>query len=132
VPLTLVEQAFTLYRETYFDLNVRHFHDKSWARDEVQLSHVGEERAARSGGPGGCGAEAGAALAPARAAACARMLAIPSSAVAGGLSTMREVARANSAQVVGKAKLGSQRNLALAKTSGFRGPGDPTIVCQLS
>ena len=69
VPLAVAEQVLGLYQEKYFDLNVRHFHDKSWARDEVQLSHVGEERAARSGGPGGCGAEVGGALAPARAAA---------------------------------------------------------------
>src|SRR3972149_849191 len=28
VPLAVVEQVFTLYREKYFDLNVRHFHEK--------------------------------------------------------------------------------------------------------
>ena len=28
VPLAVVEQVFRLYREKYFDLNVRHFHEK--------------------------------------------------------------------------------------------------------
>src|SRR3990172_6595496 len=28
VPLATVEQVLTLYREKYFDLNVRHFHEK--------------------------------------------------------------------------------------------------------
>lgn len=28
VPLAVVEQVLALYRETYFDLSVRHFHEK--------------------------------------------------------------------------------------------------------
>ena len=28
VPLAVVEQVFRLYREKYFDLNMRHFHEK--------------------------------------------------------------------------------------------------------
>src|ERR1700720_2812989 len=29
VPLATVEKVFALYRETYFDLNVQHFHEKA-------------------------------------------------------------------------------------------------------
>jgi transposase len=56
VPLAQVEQVLGLYREKYFDLNVRHFHEEapSGARDRAEL-HVGEACLAR-GGPGGQGA----------------------------------------------------------------------------
>ena len=50
VPLAVVEKVLGLYREKYFDLNVRHFHEKLQAgapgRDQLQL---GEGVAARSG-----------------------------------------------------------------------------------
>src|SRR5713226_6125461 len=36
VPLAQVERVLTLYRENYFDFNVRHFHEK--LRDEHGLS----------------------------------------------------------------------------------------------
>ena len=55
VPLAVVEQVFALYREKYFDLNVRHFHEKlpAVARDSAE-PYVGEASAAGSGvGVGG-------------------------------------------------------------------------------
>src|SRR5579872_2721919 len=40
VPLALVEQVFTLYREKYFDLNVRHFHEKLREQHQIRLSYT--------------------------------------------------------------------------------------------
>src|ERR1700719_3219667 len=60
VPLAVVEQVFTLYREKYFDLNVRHLHEKLREEHQIQLNYRtirGKESAARSR-PGTCGAEA--------------------------------------------------------------------------
>ncbi len=50
VPVAQVEQVLGLYREQYFDLNVRHFHEKlrERTRDRAQL-HLGEAGVARSG-----------------------------------------------------------------------------------
>src|SRR5271165_1323610 len=39
VPLAEVEKVLQLYREKYFDLNVRHFHEKLVAEHQVQLSY---------------------------------------------------------------------------------------------
>jgi len=39
VPLGEVEKVLQLYREKYFDLNVRHFHEKLVAEHQVQLSY---------------------------------------------------------------------------------------------
>ena len=57
VPLATVEKVLRLYQEKYYDLNMRHFHEKlaGGARDRVEL-HVGEEGAARSGAGGASGA----------------------------------------------------------------------------
>src|SRR5271170_4628249 len=38
VPLTEIEQVLGLYRERYFDLNVRHFHEKLAAERGIGLS----------------------------------------------------------------------------------------------
>src|SRR5438445_1911670 len=38
VPMALVEQILGLYREKYFDLNVRHFHEKLRAEHQIELS----------------------------------------------------------------------------------------------
>jgi len=58
VRVEVVEKVLGLYRETYFDLNVRHFHEKlqekAPGRDQLQL---GEGDLAR-GGNGGEGAQA--------------------------------------------------------------------------
>src|SRR5438132_6115316 len=40
VPLALVEQILGLYREKYFDLNVRHFHEKLRAEHQIELSYT--------------------------------------------------------------------------------------------
>ncbi len=39
VPVALVEQVLGLYRDRYFDLNVRHFHEKLQAEHGVDLSY---------------------------------------------------------------------------------------------
>jgi transposase len=40
VPVALVEQVLGLYRDRYFDLNVRHFHEKLAAEHGVDLSYT--------------------------------------------------------------------------------------------
>jgi hypothetical protein len=44
VPLAVVEQVFGLYREKYFDLNVRHFHEKLGSQHPIpfqpQTGHI--------------------------------------------------------------------------------------------
>jgi len=40
VPLAVVEQVLGLYPEHYFDLNVRHFHDKLVAEHDIELSYT--------------------------------------------------------------------------------------------
>ena len=72
IPLATVEKVLRLYKETYYDLNIRHFHEK--LRDEhahrVEL-HVGTESAARSRA-GSQAAQAGTAPAATTAAAACR------------------------------------------------------------
>ena len=38
VPVALVEQVLGLYRDRYFDLNVRHFHEKLQHEHQIELS----------------------------------------------------------------------------------------------
>ena len=77
VPVAEVEQVLGLYREKYFDLNVRHFHEKlreehgirlsyTWVKLALARSGVGEEGAqARGASPAaGAAAAAGDAAAP--------------------------------------------------------------------
>ena len=40
VPLGTVEQVLALYREKYFDLNVRHFHEKLRQQHQIDLSYT--------------------------------------------------------------------------------------------
>ena len=40
VPLAMVEQVLGLYREKYFDLNVRHFHEKLEQEHGIELSYT--------------------------------------------------------------------------------------------
>jgi len=40
VPYATVEQVLTLYREQYFDLNVRHFHEKLEEQHGLELSYT--------------------------------------------------------------------------------------------
>src|ERR1700723_4639276 len=39
VPLTVLERVLELNRERYFDLNVRHFHEKLTAEHQIELSY---------------------------------------------------------------------------------------------
>jgi transposase len=39
VPVAVVEKVLELYREKYFDLNVRHFHEKLQAEHQVEISY---------------------------------------------------------------------------------------------
>jgi transposase len=39
VPLTVLERVLELYRERYFDLNERHFHEKLTAEHQIELSY---------------------------------------------------------------------------------------------
>src|ERR1700746_173615 len=39
VPLATVEKVLALYRDKYFDLNVRHFHEKLGEQHEIDLSY---------------------------------------------------------------------------------------------
>ncbi len=57
-PLAVVEQVFRLYREKYFGLNVRHFHEKLGSQhQESRELHLSQEGPARSG-PSEPGAQA--------------------------------------------------------------------------
>jgi len=50
VPLETVEKVLGLYRERYFDLNVRHFHEKLEEEHEVHLSYVWVKLASQGAG----------------------------------------------------------------------------------
>ena len=39
VPLATVEKVFALYREKYFDLNLRHFHEKLGSEHQIRWSY---------------------------------------------------------------------------------------------
>src|SRR6267154_6662408 len=40
MPVAVVEKVLGLYREKYFDLNVRHFHEKLRAEHQVEISYT--------------------------------------------------------------------------------------------
>lgn len=50
VPLALVEQVFSLYREKYFDLNVRHFQEKLASQHQIRLSYTWVKKALQGAG----------------------------------------------------------------------------------
>lgn len=50
VPLQVVQQVLTLYRERYFDLKVLHFHEKLQAEHQVTLSYTWVKRALQTAG----------------------------------------------------------------------------------
>ena len=50
VPLAVVEQVFALYREKYFDLNVRHFHEKLGSEHQIRLSYSWVKKALQGAG----------------------------------------------------------------------------------
>jgi transposase len=50
VPLGKVEQVLRLYQETYFDLNMRHFHEKLGAEHGIKLSYTWVQKALQGAG----------------------------------------------------------------------------------
>jgi hypothetical protein len=49
LPVAVMEKVLGLYRDRYFDFNVRHFHEKLKAEHQAELSlQLGERDAARS------------------------------------------------------------------------------------
>ena len=50
VPLARVEEVLRLYRETYFDLNIRHFHEKLQEEHGIQLSYTWVQQALQGAG----------------------------------------------------------------------------------
>ena len=50
VPLAVVEQVFSLFREKYFDLNVRHFHEKLGSQHQIRLSYTWVKKALQGAG----------------------------------------------------------------------------------
>src|SRR5260370_39143113 len=39
IALATVEEGLRLYRETYYDLNIRHFHEKRMSEHDLELSY---------------------------------------------------------------------------------------------
>jgi transposase len=50
VPLVTVELVLQLYKETYFDLNIRHFHEKLWEKHKIELSYTWVQKALQGAG----------------------------------------------------------------------------------
>jgi transposase len=50
VPLAVVEQVLALYQEKYFDLNVRHFHEKLREQHQIRLSYTWVKKALQGAG----------------------------------------------------------------------------------
>ena len=50
VPMELAERVLALYRDQYFDLNVRHFHEKLQAEEGIRLSYSWVKQALQGAG----------------------------------------------------------------------------------
>jgi transposase len=50
VPLATAEKVLRLYQETYFDLNIRHFHEKLREEHGIELSYTWVQRALQGAG----------------------------------------------------------------------------------
>src|ERR1700676_2920796 len=50
VPVAVVEEVLRLYRETYFDLNIRHFHEKLGEEHGIKLSYTWVQKALQGAG----------------------------------------------------------------------------------
>jgi len=59
VPVATVEKVFALYRETYFDLNVQHFHEKLKQDQGIELSYTWVKQALQGAGLVGRGRKRG-------------------------------------------------------------------------
>jgi transposase len=68
IPLATVEKVLGLYQESYYDLNIRHFHEKLREAHEIRLSYTWVQNVTGSR-PGGQETPAGAAPAEETAAA---------------------------------------------------------------
>src|ERR1039457_3953477 len=45
IPLATVEEVLGLYKDTYFDLNIRHFHEKLREEHNIELSYTWVQKA---------------------------------------------------------------------------------------
>jgi transposase len=50
VPMATAERVLALYRDTYFDLSVRHFHEKLREEHAIELSYSWVKQALQGGG----------------------------------------------------------------------------------
>jgi len=50
VPMQIAEEVLRLYREVYFDLNMRHFHEKLRDEHEIHLSYTWVQQALQGAG----------------------------------------------------------------------------------
>jgi hypothetical protein len=50
IPLATVEEVLRLYQETYFDLNIRHFHEKLGEEHGITLSYTWVQKALQGAG----------------------------------------------------------------------------------
>jgi transposase len=50
IPLATVEEVLTLYKETYYDLNIRHFHEKLRDEHAIELSYTWVQKALQGAG----------------------------------------------------------------------------------
>jgi transposase len=50
VPVATVEEVLRLYREEYFDLNIRHFHEKLGDKHKIHLSYTWVQKALQGAG----------------------------------------------------------------------------------
>jgi transposase len=50
IPVATVERVLGLYRETYYDLNIRHFHEKLRDEHEIKLSYTWVQKALQGAG----------------------------------------------------------------------------------
>jgi len=72
VPRTTVEEVLRLYKEQYFDFNVRHFHEKLVADHNIKLSYTWVKRTLQRAGLVKKDASAGCIASAGRAAPCPR------------------------------------------------------------
>src|ERR1041385_6327598 len=50
IPLATVEKVLGLYQETYYDLNMRHFHEKLQEEHDIDLSYAWVQKALQGAG----------------------------------------------------------------------------------
>jgi len=50
IPLATIEKVLGLYKETYYDLNIRHFHEKLQDEHEIRLSYTWVQKALQGAG----------------------------------------------------------------------------------